>query len=388
MLTGLLGPTSGDNAMLALFTNEALIKTALDFESALAEACAEANLIDQGACRAIVAAARDLAFDGEKMTSAAHHAGTLAIPLVAALRADVARQSAQAAELVHLGSTSQDVLDTVTAVHCRQAAAKLITLGQQACDLLAELAERHSTTPMIGRTLLRQAMPITFGLKAANWLGALADALTRVSGDASRLGLQYGGAVGTLAGLDDKGREVAAHLAARLNLPAPEVPWQTNRTSTVTLGASLAVLAGVLSKLAGDIALLGQDEIGEVAEANAPGRGGSSAMPNKRNPVSAQQILAATNRLPALAQTLLSGMRQEHERGLAGWQIELPVLAEMFAWTYDALTHARHLLTNLEVDTEAMARNLEAAATSEGYGAAPELSKRIIQSYRSSQWTI
>jgi len=331
---------------------------------------------------AIAHAAGTLNLNVEEIVAEARHAGTLAIVLVAKLRAAVAKTSAAAASKVHLGSTSQDVMDTVSVIHCKRATGLLTSTGWKLCDALAHLAELHVDTPMLGRTLLRGARPITFGLKVSNWLTGLVAALVRLQADANALSLQLGGAVGTLAGLDDKGTAVATQLANDLGLRMDELPWHTRRNDTVALGTSLAIVAGACSKIATDVALLGQDEVAEVFEARQPGRGGSSTMPHKRNPTGSQQTLLATSRVPALAHSLLENMGQEHERGIAGWQAETGILAEMFVWTNDALLHSVAVVEGLECDPAAMRKNLTAAGIGNDYGEAQNLTVHAISNYR------
>jgi 3-carboxy-cis,cis-muconate cycloisomerase len=368
--------------MLAVFEDAALIDTAVQFENALANACAAQGLISDADRDAIAHASAALSLDTSRIVADSHHAGTLAIVLVEKLREAVARTSAGAASRVHLGSTRQDVTDTVSVIHYRRACDLLSSAGRQACDTLALLAEQHTDTKMLGRTLLRGARPITFGLKVSQWLTGLSEALARLQADASNLPLQLGGGVGTLAGLDGKGHAVAAHMATALELPMADFPWHTRRNCTVALGTSLAIVAGTLAKIAMDVALLGQDEIAEVFETRQPGRGGSSAMPNKRNPTSSQQALLATGRIPALAHTLLADMAQEYERGIAGWQAETGLLGEMFVWTFDAMLHVTTLIDGAEVDAAAMQRNLTAADVGEDDGEAQDLVARAVRNYR------
>ncbi len=385
MLSGLLGPSADPGGMHALFSSEAIISAALDFEAALAQACAAEQLIEPAHQQLICAAIRNLNVDADDLTLAAHQAGTLAIPLVDKIRTAVASSSAEAAAGVHLGSTSQDLADTVLALQCRRAADLSLNRGWRVCDRLAELAARHAATPMVGRTLLRSAMPITFGFKVSNWLTGLSGSLQRLAADSRQLTLQCGGAVGTFAGLNGRGKQVAEHMADSLDLPAPNGPWHTQRTNTLGLAASLALTAAALGKMANDLALLGQDEIAEVAETGTAGRGGSSAMPHKRNPTGSAQCLAATRRMPGLLNTLLSSAGREQERGLSGWQLELPLLAEMFIWTFDALQHADALLEGLQIHPDAMLRNLRAAGVGTDWGEAQTLTATSIDNYRSGR---
>ena len=263
--------------MVALFDDAALIRAALDFEVAVAQACAKEGLIADRDSVVIADVAAQLDIDAEALTAEAQHAGTLAIPLVGRLRDAVSDVSTQAASAVHRGCTSQDVLDTVCALQCRRAAVLLEDTGWAVCDKLADMALEHADTRMLGRTLLRGAWPITFGLKVSNWLSGLADALARLSSDASVLGVQLGGAVGTRAGLEGNGEAVARRVAESLGLPERDQPWHTQRNDTAALATSIAIVGGGLAKMAMDIALLGQDELAELFEKRQAGRGGSSA---------------------------------------------------------------------------------------------------------------
>jgi 3-carboxy-cis,cis-muconate cycloisomerase len=305
------------------------------------------------------------------LAAAAAHAGTLAIPLVQELRARVARKSAAAAEKVHLGATSQDLADTVLML---QAKAGLALLRSDAVRLrlaLEALANAHSGTRMLGRTLLQPARPITFGLKATQWLVAVEAALWRIEREAEvALVLQFGGAAGTREGLQGKGPLVSEHLAGKLGLSHADLPWHARRDGVAGLASALAILTGALGKIAGDIALMSQAEVGEVSEPWVEGRGGSSAMPHKRNPTGCQVARSAALRAPHLAGTVLSGLPQEHERGLGGWQAEAPVLADLFAISHGALVAVAGVAEGLEVHTERMAANLQAAGVGEDFGEA------------------
>ena len=227
---------------------------------------------------------------------------------------------------------------------------------------LALLAERMAAVPMTGRTLLQDALPITFGLKAVQWLAGIDEAAARFareSEDAQML--QFGGAVGTRAGLSGKGAAIAAHMAKTLGLASPALPWHARRGAIAGLASSLAIVAGAAAKIARDISLLAQNEIGEVFEPRLQGRGGSSAMAHKRNPTGCQIVLSAAARAPGLAATIVSALPQEQERGLGGWQAEAPVLADLFIVTHGALSALAPVIEGLEVDAARMAANLKAA---------------------------
>jgi 3-carboxy-cis,cis-muconate cycloisomerase len=315
----------------------------------------------------------------EPIAEAAAHAGTLAIPLVVDLRARVARRSETAAAKVHLGATSQDVADTALMLQAKVGWGLLTRDASHLAARLADLARTHATTPMLGRTLLQPARPITFGLKAANWLLALEAATGRVEREAAdALVLQFGGAVGVLDAEEGGGGAVAARLADRLGLGLAPAPWHARRDGIAGLASALAILAGTLGKMAGDIALMAQAEVAEVFEPALAGRGGSSAMAHKRNPTGCQVARSAALRAPHLAATILSVLPQEHERGLGGWQVEAPVLADLFGVTHGALVAMRDVADGLDVRPAQMAKNLAAASVGDDTAAASALVRKIL----------
>jgi 3-carboxy-cis,cis-muconate cycloisomerase len=361
--------------MLAAFGDAALLKGALDFEAALARASAAEGLIPAAAAELIATTAASLEVDVAALAEEAAHAGTLAIPLVRRLREAVAAKDPAAAEFVHRGATSQDLADTALMLQARTGAALISTDALALGDALAALAETHATTPMLGRTLMQAAQPITLGLKAANWLLGLEDARRRFEREATAaIRVQLGGPVGTLAGLTAR---VADLMALDLHL-APALPWHAQREALAGLAAALAILVGALGKIAGDIALMAQGEVGEAFEPRTEGRGGSSAMPHKRNPTGCQVVLSAAQRAPGLVSGILASLPQQHERGLGGWQAEAPALASLFELAHGSLAALRPVLEGLEVDTAAMARNLAAANVGDDIGHAAELTRRAL----------
>ncbi|HWF76201.1 MAG TPA: lyase family protein, partial [Caulobacteraceae bacterium] len=246
-------------------------------------------------------------------------------------------------------------------------------------DALAVLAEAHAQTPMLGRTLMQAAQPITLGLKASGWMLGVEDARARFEREATAaIRVQLGGPVGTLAGLTSR---VADLMALDLGL-APALPWHAQREAVAGLGAALAILTGALGKIAGDIALMAQREVGEAAEPRVEGRGGSSSMPGKRNPTGCQVVLSAAVRAPGLAAGLVAGLPQAHERDPGGWQAEAPALAALFELTHGALAALRPVVEGLEVDTAAMARNLAAAGVGGDVGHAAELTRQALAQRR------
>jgi 3-carboxy-cis,cis-muconate cycloisomerase len=343
--------------MLACFDDAALVAAALRFERELAAALAEHGMISAAAAAAVAGACAR--FDASGLADAAAHAGTLAIPLVQRLRALVPAEHAAA---VHLGATSQDIADTALALQIAQAMPLLAGELEALAGRLADLARAHAQAPALGRTLLQPAELVSFGMRAANWMLGIDAAEARLCREhrgASRLAL--GGAVGTLSGLGAAGPAVRDALAARLGLPAGPA-WHSRRDAIAGLGAALGIAIGAIGKLARDIALLMQPEIGEVAEPAVAGRGGSSAMPHKRNPTGCQVALSAAIRTPGLVASLLGGMPQELERGLGGWQAEAPVIAELFELAHGAAHAMRIVADGLDVDTAAMAAHADAAA--------------------------
>jgi 3-carboxy-cis,cis-muconate cycloisomerase len=374
-------------AMLALFDDESLLRGALDFESALAAAQADEGLLSAADAAAIVAACRALAPDlaelGElaELAEAAALAGTLAIPLVARLRAVLKDTQPTAAAAVHRGATSQDLADTALMLQAKAALALLDGDARRLERALVALTARHAATPMLGRTLLQGALPITFGLKTAGWLTALRAARARLDREAAAaLMLQLGGATGTLGGMGsaETAIAVARRVAESLGLGLPVIPWHARREAIAGLGAALAILTGAAGKMARDVSLMAQGEVAEAFEPRVAGRGGSSAMAHKRNPTGCQVALSAALRAPGLAATLLAGLPQEHERGLGGWQAEGPVLVELFLLAHGAVAAMADVAEGLEVDTAALARNLAAAGVGADIGASTLLVQRAL----------
>jgi 3-carboxy-cis,cis-muconate cycloisomerase len=354
--------SAASDEMLAIFGDAALLRAACRFEAALANAQAAEGILSREEADAIVAACTAPDIDIPALAEAAAHAGTLAIPLMALLRA-------RGAARIHLGSTSQDLADTALML---QSAEATTLIGRDLTRLAAAaagLAATHATTPMLGRTLLQPALPITFGLKAANWAVSIDAALARFRHEGSQnLMLQFGGAAGTRAGLDGRAAAIARHMAQALGLACPILPWQARRDGTAGLAAALAITTGAIGKIARDVSLLAQGEVAEAFEPRAPGRGGSSAMAHKRNPTGCQVALSASLRAPGLAATIFAAMPQEHERGLGGWQAEGAVLADLFCLAHGAIAAMIDVLEGLEMDTARMAANLKAACVGEDIG--------------------
>ncbi len=347
--------------MQRVFSAGTSVQRMLDFEAALARALAAEDVIPASAVEPWVRCCDAGMIDLNALAQAARGAGNLAIPLVRQLTAQVAAVDAEAARYVHWGATSQDVIDTGMVLQLRDAS-ELITVGlAEFADALAALAHRHRDTPMMGRTWMQQALPIRFGLKAAGWLDAVLRHQQRLVEMRSRLCvLQFGGAVGTLASLGDRGLPVAHALARELELDLPDLPWHAHRDRVAEFATVLGLLTGTLAKIARDIALMNQTEVAELSEPVAAGRGGSSTLPHKRNPVGCAAALAAATRVPALVSTLLSGMANEHERALGGWQAEWDTLPEIASLCAAALTQLRDVVEGLGVDAARMRANMDA----------------------------
>ena len=357
--TGLLGELFVDAEMAALFDDRATLQGMLDFEAALARAEAEAGVIPRQAATIIAAQCDAALYDPAMIGKAATLAGNPAIPLVKALTARVAAQDAEAAKWVHYGATSQDVIDSGAAQQYGAAQTLLLDRAARLAAALAGLVAAHRHTPMIGRTFLQHAVPISFGVKAAHWLGPVVGFHDHFMsyGSASH---QLGGAAGTLASLGDKAEPVLEAFARMMpSIGAVLVPSHTSRQRIARIAAELGILTGHLGKIAQDVALMAQTEIAELAEPEAPGKGGSSAMPHKRNPVLCTLILSAAKRAPGLVSTMLACMPQEHERAMGGWHAEWLTMAELFRTAGAALSQAVTLIEGLQVFPEAMRRNLD-----------------------------
>jgi 3-carboxy-cis,cis-muconate cycloisomerase len=372
-MTGLLrARPAGSAAMLAAFDDSSLLDAALRFEAALARAEAAEGLMSEAEADAVAKACTSDGIDLAALAEAAAHAGTLAIPLVALLRA-------RGAARLHMGATSQDLADTALMLQARQGVALLKHDLKALADAAARLAAAHAGTKMLGRTLLQGALPISFGLKAANWALGIDAALARLEREAAgALTLQFGGAAGTLAGLQGRGFAVAGRMAAELGLACPPMPWQARRDGIAGLAAALAIVTGAVGKIARDVSLLAQGEVAEAFEPRVAGRGGSSAMAHKRNPTGCQVALSAALRTPGLAATIFAAMPQEHERGLGGWQAEGPVLADLFCLAHGAVLAMLPVVEGLDVDPQAMAANLAAAGVGDDTGETADLVARAL----------
>jgi 3-carboxy-cis,cis-muconate cycloisomerase len=348
-------------ALAALFSDESVLQAMLEFETALARAEARHGLIPMEAAVAIAAAIVPGNFDISVLADATFRAGTPAIPLVKMLTDQVRKTDAEAARFVHWGATSQDVADTAMSLLLKRAEPILIADLLRLEKVLAALSEGHKQSVMLGRTLLQPAPPVTFGLKTAGWLASVRRGRRRLQ-KAFRTAavLQFGGASGTLASLGDRGIPVAEALSAELGFgDSPPTPWHTQRDQLATLICACGVLTGSLGKMARDISLLMQNGVGEAVEPGSEGRGGSSTMPNKRNPTACSLALGAAHRVPGLVASFLSAMLQEHERGVGGWQAEWPIIAAVVQSTGVAIASMTEVAEGLSVDVQKMRLNIE-----------------------------
>lgn len=348
----------------ALFSDRQLLDYMLQVEVALAKAQAQLGVIPEAAATviaAVVAQQGVSCLDQAQLATAAGLAGNLAIPLVKQLTHAVAQQDQSAAGYVHWGATSQDVIDSACMLQIRAALQLIEQSLQQAYLAAIELTQQYRHQVMIGRTWLQHALPISFGFKSARWASALKRDLERLQQLKSRvLCAQLGGATGSLASLGDQGGAVLTAFAAQLDLHVPDCSWHAERDRMAEVASMLAVMVGNLGKMARDWSLLMQTEIAELSEPVMSGRGGSSTMPHKRNPVAAASVLAAANRVPSLMASLYQSMLQEHERGLGGWHAEWLIMPEIFQLSMGALAHTVEVLQGLEIHPEQMQHNIEA----------------------------
>lgn len=360
-LSPLLAPMLSSAAMRAVCDDVAYLQNMLDFEAALARAEAATGAIPASAAGPIGKACKASSFDLANLAEAATRSGNLAIPLVKALTASVARADPDAARYVHWGATSQDVIDTAGMLTLRAAIDALLADLDRAIAGFAKLATRHRDTPMVARTWLQHALPMPFGLKLAEYAAALHRSRMRLQRLRNEgLALQFGGAAGTLAALGDKGMLVAERLAQELKLPLPDAPWHTHRDRIAEAASLFAIVVGTCGKIARDIQLLMQTDVAEAFEPSGEGRGGSSTMPHKRNPVAAASALAAATMAPNLAATIFASQVGDHERSAGPWHAEWPTLPMLELVTSGALAAIVDIAEGLEVDAGRMRANLDA----------------------------
>jgi 3-carboxy-cis,cis-muconate cycloisomerase len=379
-----------DEVCAGLLSDEKFLTAMVRFEGALARASARHGFVPAAHAKIISRVCDRARFDAAGLARAGR-SGTLAIPFVQQLTAQVEATSPEAARHVHVGATSQDVIDTAAVLCLKPACARIVALLVQLGDAAAGLARRHAHTPTAARTLLQPALPVTFGWKAAVWVSMLARSLTSTRRAAAEACvLQFGGPSGTLSSFGERGEAVMAALAEELELPASLVPWHSARDRFARLGAELAILAGVAGKIGRDVSLLMQAEVAEAAEAAKPGRGGSSSMAHKRNPALSMLALEAALRAPGLAATLLAQLTPEHERGLGHWQSQWFTLRELACATASGTAAVADVLSELEVDEQAMKANLASLLKGheqEAHGAASAMIERALADWTTSRGT-
>ena len=353
---GLFGPIVTTDELLAATSGRAWVQAMLDAEAALARAEEDAGVIPAGSAAMIEGSCDAGSFDIHELASAARLGGNPVIPLVNTLRE---RVGAPAGDWVHWGATSQDILDTASMLIASRSIAIVDADLRALCDACAELSERHRATLMVGRTLLQHALPVTLGLKAAGWLTSATAGWSALKAVRPRLAVELGGGAGTLASLGDRGIDVLTTMGAGLDLAVPPLPWHADRTIVAELAGALGMLTGVASKISLDVALMMQTEVGEASEPAAVGRGGSSTLPHKRNPVAAAAVSSAHRQASAHVAVLFGAMADEHERGLGGWQSEWETLSALLRLAGGAIANTRETVAGLEVDAVAMAKNLD-----------------------------
>ena len=343
--------------MAEIFSLESHVRGMLAFEAALSRAEARAGIIPQKAANIITNSCRENVFDVAALYREAEVSGTPVIPLVRMLTAQIGDD---AKKYVHWGATSQDAIDTSLMLQMRDGIDQLVSMLLDVCEVCEKLAEQYRNTLMAGRTLMQQAVPITFGLKAARWLALVVRQMYALRLHRERsLAIQLGGAAGTLASLGDKGIQVQDFLADELGLPVPDLPWHSERDRIAEIAGTLGVIAGAMSKVASDVAHLAQTEIGEASEGAMPGKGGSSAMPQKHNPVDAAFAIASARLAIGEVSVILSAMTQEYERAVGGWQAEWVAIPNLFRYTSGAVEHVRGMISGLKVDPERMGANVD-----------------------------
>jgi 3-carboxy-cis,cis-muconate cycloisomerase len=352
----ILGTLYGSDAMRAVFDEQAYFQRMLDVEAALARVQARLGIIPADAALAIEAAAKVENLRTEALAASARNVGYPVVGLVA----ELSRAAGTAGGWTHWGATTQDIMDTATVLQVRAGLDLIEAELRAVLTALAGQAERHRHTVMAGRTHLQQALPTSFGLKCAIWAMPFLSHRQRLAQLRPRVELvEFAGAAGTLASLGEQGIAVTAALAAELGLGEPIAPWHVCRDGLAEVVAFLGLVCGSLAKLATDIILLAQTEVGEVAEPYVAGRGASSTMPQKRNPIASEYILAATRTVQALVPVMLGAMAQDHERATGPWQGEALALPQAFVLTHGALLHARAIAEGLVVDAARMRRNLD-----------------------------
>jgi len=360
--SSLLTPLISSAAMRAVVDDRAHLQRMLDFEAALARAEAAVAVVPASCVDPIAAACKAERYDLAALGEAAARAGNVASPLVAALTDEVAKTDAEAARFVHWGAAAQDLIDSALMLELRAGIDVLITDLNSAIDGFTAIAGRHRRTAAVARTSLQHALPMPFGLKIAGYAAALArsrERLRRLRKEA--LVLQFGGAAGTLASLGENGLAVTDRLAALLDLPAPDAPWHAHSDRLAEIASAFAILTGTCGKIARDVALLMQTEVGEAHEPPRAHTGEAAGLPHKRNPNTAAVGITAAAIAPNLLATIIAGQVQEHERGLGGWQAQWHSIPALLLVTSGALAAVAEMAQGLETDAERMRSNLDVA---------------------------
>jgi 3-carboxy-cis,cis-muconate cycloisomerase len=344
------------------FSDTSTLRHMLRFEAALAQAVAGAGLIPKKFAAVIAQACDPALYDAMALAEAARRTATLTVPVVKALTAEVAKRDAAAAAYVHWGATSQDVIDTAMVLQLGEALPPLLKSLDGIVAAFAKLAKKHRTTPTLGRTLLQPATPLALGQKIAGWASDIDRARRRLATSYAETQIvQFGGASGSLSALGAKAQRVMTLLAKELKLALPPAPWFTQRVRVAAVAQDMALVVGALGKAARDISLLMQAEVGEASEPSGAGRGGSSTMPHKRNPVGAALVLAAAHRAPMMAAVIVAGLPQEHERALGGWQAEWPALAALCETLGSAVETMAEVAPGVVIDAGALKANMDAS---------------------------
>lgn len=352
---GLFDPILVSDEIAQITSSSNWVQKMVDVEVALAKVQAEVGLIPKKAAEEISVLSSTHSLDPSELGRLARTSGTPVVPLVRLLGERLPESSRP---WIHFGSTSQDILDTGTMLVAKEALNLILSDAVELCSKLSELADQHRDTLMVSRTLMQHALPYSFGLKCAVWLSGVIDAVDNLFYIyKNRISVQIGGAGGTLAAFDELGIDIASRLGAELSLNVPDIPWHSLRGRVVELGGALTLLTGALAKIATDVLLASQAEIAELSEA-LDGGGGSSAMPQKVNPVGSIVVNACFRRCQGLNQTLFGSLIAENERGASGWQAEWQTLRELLQLSASALNRSVVLISNLRVDGPKMLDNL------------------------------
>jgi 3-carboxy-cis,cis-muconate cycloisomerase len=346
----------GTAEMRAVFADEALVGRYIEAEVALARAQARLGVVPKEAAQAIEAAAKSIRIDFDKLRAETEIVGYPILPLVHQL----SEAAGEAGRYVHWGATTQDIMDTANVLQIRAALEIVARDLREVRDILAAMAKKYRDTPMAGRTHLQQALPVTFGYKAAVWLSSIDRHIERVDQALPRILLgEFSGAAGTLASVGEGGLEIQKLFCEELGLHQPSITWHVARDGIAEAVTLLGLITGTLGKIATDVMLLSSSEFGEVSEPFVPGRGASSTMPQKRNAISSELMLAAAKAVRQHVATMLDGMIHDLERATGPWHLEWVSLPESFLLTASSLANAKFMLAGLVVHEKRMLENLD-----------------------------